>query len=176
MSLACGAFGAAFQNLGFEDANTNYVRDLDGVPPIQLIGLASDMLPAWHLSLGTNSETLIGLDAIRPGPGYASIFTAANSFGRPVVDFYSLSLNGEVDTSGTRTYIPYSLIQTGELPADAKSIQFLSYGSPVEVRINGSLIPLFYSYEPPTPDPTTRRAVVLGDVSASQDKPSNSDS
>ena|SRR5436190_1469335 len=112
--MSCGVFGAAFQNLGFDNANTNNIRDEDGVPPIQLVGTTSEMIPGWQLSLGTNAETMNGLDAIRPGPGYASIFTSGNSLGRPVVGRYSLSLNGDVDTSGPRSVPVRSSIAGGK--------------------------------------------------------------
>jgi len=42
-------------------------------------------------------------------------------------------------------FVPFSLSQTGDLGADVRSIRFLSYGTPVTLTANGSLIDLTYT-------------------------------
>ena len=41
--------------------------------------------------------------------------------------------------------MPYSLSQTGDVPSDARTIHFFSYGSPVQLEVNNSLSPLVYT-------------------------------
>src|SRR6185369_18019592 len=40
--------------------------------------------------------------------------------------------------------IQFTLSQTGEVPPDATSVRLVNYGSPFEVRVNGSSVPLVY--------------------------------
>jgi hypothetical protein len=58
------------------------------------------------------------------------------------------------------------LFQTGDVPDDAKSIHFIDFGGPFELRINGSLVPLIYDYPPTwTRGNPTIPVNVYGDVS-----------
>jgi hypothetical protein len=56
--------------------------------------------------------------------------------------------------------IQYTLTQTGDVPPDTRFIQFVNFGSPFELRVNGGLVPLVYnSFNPGT-------SIVFGDISA----------
>src|SRR5439155_3995715 len=63
-------------------------------------------------------------------------------------------------------YQPFSLVQTGDIGANIQSVRFINYGSPFELRVNGTPISLTYEYQPGNTDPDTRLAVVTGDLSA----------
>src|SRR5262249_7607506 len=106
-------------------------------------------LPGWQLFTGPNSQGLIGLNLFPLGIPYATIVSAgaAGATGSPVDGLFSLAFAPNVSFSGgARTFIPAFIEQTGDIPFGAQCIRFTSYGSPVELRINGSVVPLAYDY------------------------------
>jgi len=127
-----------FRNLGFDEANINHVFDLNG-DNTYFCGPIGELLPGWQLSSGTNAfapNDLIGFNLSLPGPGYATLYSTNGNF--------SLGLWPGVDFS-TLAAVPYSLIQSGNVPADARTIRFFNFGMPLELRINGAVVPLFYN-------------------------------
>jgi len=126
----------------------------------------TEMVPGWRILLGTNAEAEVGLNALLAGGGYSSIQGLANRGGFPWEVSYSLLLVGDATFNGNqRTYIPYSLVQTGDIPSDARSIPFLSYANPVALFVNDNPISLFYSNRPPSGNPQTQQADAVGDIS-----------
>ena len=158
------AFAATFQNLDFDSATTNITLSL---PPDQGVGYgpASDLLPGWQLLQGTNPvPPLVGYDLNPISFGVASIYDAnSQGFPAPVSGRYSLGLYPGYPHS---EYEPFFLVQTGDIGVNAQSIRFINYGSPFELRVNGTLIPLSYEYLPGSTNLDTRLANVTGDVSA----------
>jgi hypothetical protein len=156
--------GARFQNLDFDAGHTNITVSIprdegDGYGPI------GDLLPGWRLLQGTNDVSLIGLNLNPIGLGVASIYNANfQGVGAPVFGNYSLGLYPGYNL--LFQYRPFSLVQQGDVGPEVRSIRFFNFGSPVELRLNGTMIPLSYDYQPGGTDPNNRLAVVTGDVSA----------
>jgi PEP-CTERM motif-containing protein len=145
-----------FSNLGFDETNTNHVFDLNG-DNTYFYGPIGELLPGWQLSSGTNAfapSDLIGFNLSLPGPGYATLYSTNGNF--------SLGLWPGVDFS-TLAAVPYSLTQSGSVPADARTIHFFNFGLPLELRVNGTVVPLFYSNAQSTVPPI---AIGSADVSA----------
>lgn len=165
LALVWNASAAPFQNLGFDNANTNNVTPRNP-PDRDFFGPASEVVPGWQLLLGTSQESEVGLNALLPGPGYSSIMTSDNQLGRPVVGLYSLSLIPFYGGADPSQFRPYTLIQNGDIPLGSLSMRFINYGAPVDLYVNGSLVPLFYDYGAVVPDPNARLANVSGDISA----------
>jgi len=158
------AFAATFQNLDFDSAATNITLSL---PPDQGVGYgpASDLLPGWQLFQGTDPVSQVGCDLYPISLGVASIYDAnSQGFPAPVSGRYSLGLYPGYNA--LFEYAPFSLVQTGDIGANVQSIRFINYGSPFELRVNGTLIPLSYEYQPGGTNLDTRLANVTGDVSA----------
>ena len=76
-----------FRNLGFDEANTNHVFDLNG-DNTYFYGPIGELLPGWQLSSGTNAfapNDLIGFNLSLPGSGYATLYSTKGfplGFGR----------------------------------------------------------------------------------------------
>jgi len=157
---------APFQNLGFDDANTN---NLIISTPSLAIGYTSNLLVGWSASF----EPTIGLDTFAAGLGYKTIVSTNGSHpfnnlpepGYPVSGPYHLLLVPFRDFT-TSQFVPDSITQIGDVPADANSIHFFTYGSQFELQVNGSLMPLFYNYLPGSIDPHLNPANVYADISA----------
>src|SRR5688572_20658946 len=132
--LCTGRF-ASFVNLDFDSADTN---------GLTLFGPVSRLLPGWTFERGGNREDLIGLDAIGPTIGFASIYSFAirqRGFTIPVEGRFSLGMFPAPHPSGG-AFLQYSLSQTGDIPADANTIRFTGFGSQLELRINDTVVPL----------------------------------
>lgn len=163
ISVVCAA-AASFQNLGFDEAVTNNSIPTDPRErPIYGDGLGppEEMMPGWRIFSGTNSVKWIGLNQTPLGYDYATLVNATppQGFVWPVEGLYSFDL-----VPGS---FPITLLQSGEIPAGSKSIQFLSYGSPVQLEVSGSLVPLFYSalpFDPRIPD-YNQPSIAMGDIS-----------
>jgi hypothetical protein len=155
---------APFQNLDFDEANTN--RFVIGT-----YGEVSDMLPGWQLSNGIPGLNLVGYNAFAIGLNYATIydtnFPNISDIARIVEGKYALGLYPGTDDNGN--FAAYHLSQTGDIPTDAKTILFTSFGGPFELRVNGDLLPLVYEY-PPDYVPSRFGSVIaspaVGDISA----------
>lgn len=155
---------AQFQNLDFDAGQTNLILPIppdegDGYHPV------ADLLPGWRLLQGSNDISLIGLNLNPIGLGVASVYdTNSRGFDAPVLGRYSLGLYPGFNL--LFQYQPFSLVQVGDIGAEVRSIRFINYGSPFQLSVNGTLIPLTYDYQPGGTHPDTRLAVVIGDVSA----------
>ena len=154
-------FCAPFLNLGFDQANTNNIFDVSG-GGFAFYGPAAEMLPGWSLRTPVQEVSLIGYNAVTAGLDFASLYdqnvTSLNpAFTFPTDVKYSLGLWPGPDT-------PYTLSQLGDIPAGARSIRFMNYGGPLELRANNSVVPLVYvgSAVPGNP---FNRINVFGDIS-----------
>ncbi len=170
LCLTCGILPTAaqpFQNLGFDDANTNNVTPAGGSG---YHGPTSELLPGWQENFGS----IMGLNLFPVGGTmYDTLVTSNGTFtpynnlsdlGYPVSGLYHLQLG---IWNPTGPFLPYILSQVGDVPADARSIHFFTYGSPFELSVNGSLVPLIYNYLPNnTPAPVFTVATVAADISA----------
>ena len=132
---------ASFQNLNFDNANTNNLVDVSGRG--DYAGPTSELLPNWQVTVSGIDATLTGFNLTAPGSGYHTIVSPSYANRSPVIGLYSFVMAPFYDVRGT--FIPYSLAQTGDVPADAKSIRFLSYWAPLQLEVNGSLAPVAYT-------------------------------
>jgi hypothetical protein len=98
-----GVEAASLQNLDFESANTNNVRDEDGILPFYPFGPAAEVVPGWQSYLGPNAETRVGLDVFLTGSGYSSLMSPNNRDGLPVEGKYSLALFPGIPSTPIRT-------------------------------------------------------------------------
>jgi hypothetical protein len=162
-----------FENLDFDSANTaNLVSGGIGGgyynPPYQNVGSGtpSDLIPGWTVLFGTSpypEPYWLNLNSI--GGAQVSIYDRNNYLGNPSV---------RLPVQGTFSFAlwpgsgipPLSLVQTGDVPSGTEMINFTSFGAGVQLFVNGSLIPLTYTYGQQTFNANTRLASVEGDISA----------
>ena len=156
------AKSAPFQNLGFDEANTN------GVPP-GTFGPLSQLLPGWNLFNVFGEPRSIGYNASIIGLNQVVLYDSTFSFGAPppVEGKYALGLwPGE---GFMQDQALYHLSQIGEVPSDAKTIHFINFASPFDLVVNGQQVPLIYDYPPNYPGPNFNRHIpvpAVGDISA----------
>jgi hypothetical protein len=162
MAAVVGAAAAPFQNLGFDEANTN------GVPPNNG-GPTSQLLPGWNLFDVFGAPGLIGYNAHIIGLNQVVLYDSTFSFGAPppVQGKYALGLwPGE---GFMQDQALYHLSQIGEVPSDARTIHFINFASPFDLVVNGQEVPLIYDYPPNYPAPIFNRYIpvpAVGDISA----------
>ena len=139
-----------FLNLGFDNPN------LDGLPAPPHIGTGSFwMTPGWTVSkevVGWNlSQTFMGVSSI------LDVNFRDTHFGlnapAPVVGNFSLGV-WPWPVPG----LPFTLSQTGDIPADAQSLQFLYQGNDLRVFVGGSLEPMNFIGTRPTDNPAAPTA------------------
>lgn len=135
---------AAFQNLGFDDANTNNLAGFWGKP--------QDVLPGWTIS---PPQQAIGVDAITVGSGFVNLSSSPPAEGRFYLDFHGPPLLPAEDG--------WTVSQTGEIPEGAQAIHFVSSGAHVSLTLNGMNVPLVYV--PRSIDVAHELNDVFGDVS-----------
>ena len=146
LGLAVQSHSAPFQNLGFDEAITNKLSPAD--PPFHDgLGSSTDLLPGWQLFLGNNPVSVVGMNWKFPGFGYASLYNRDV----PAFNQFSVGLVPGQDTGTDFIETPFSLVQTGDIPADAASIHFLSYNQQPQLRLNKGLLPVTYNYFSPGP-------------------------
>ncbi len=170
-SCAYCVLSAPFQDLGFDDANTNNLVTTAG--PGLGTGSIGDLLPGWqlHLASGPYTDLLwVNLEAV--DLGLASLYNR-NNFGPapqnrfPVQGIYSFAMvPGYGPLGQVISYNPFILSQTGDVPANSQTLHFRGYGSPFEVRMNDTLLAVSYVQGPPTPDPNMRSSDAVADISA----------
>ncbi len=112
--------GAPFQNLGFEEANTNGLS-LGAVGPI------AQLLPGWQLFRGNEAFTSIGYDAFEVP---RESINDDHVFPRPLEGQFSLQLYPDHTLN-------YFLVQRGTVPADARTLSLTYSGWPWVASING---------------------------------------
>jgi hypothetical protein len=131
---------APFQNLDFEQANTNTTSFPGNSPPfVKGSGPVADLLPGWQIYHGTNQSTVIGYVYIQLAPGYGTLIT------RDTAQFYLSSTGGAIDGDFAPLFIPddqpFYLLQRGDIPVDAQFLTFNDLGTRFSLGINGILFP-----------------------------------
>src|SRR5438445_7052673 len=165
-SCAWSGLGAPFQDLGFDDANTNNL--VTGGPGLGT-GTIPDLLPGWQLQLASGPYTdSLWLNLTFTDFGLASLYNRNNfaPFPRnlfPVDGLYSFAMIPSYGINGGGPYTPFILSQTGDVPANAQLLHFRIYGSPFEVRVNGALLPVTYTQGPATTDPNAQKSDAVAD-------------
>src|SRR5204863_5956760 len=123
-----------FRNLSFDEANTNHIFDVSG-SGVAFYGPADEMLPGWRLQNLEGQPTFVGDDAITLGLNFATLYDA-KVYQDSRLPFYEegrFSLGLWPDPSDA-----FSLSQSGDIPARAKSIHFVTFGGQLELRINNT--------------------------------------
>jgi hypothetical protein len=126
-----GALGQGnFVNLGFESARII----LDPTSPYYPGAVqASNAIPGWTLLGGVANPDVLYNDVSLGAPA-VSIHDTGDSEGFPPIQGnYSVYIQGLDSTTG--------IAQTGQIPANARSLTFLSYFTRVDVTFNGQAIP-----------------------------------
>jgi hypothetical protein len=137
--FSLSAFAQPFRNLGFEEAVTNITEAVEPFRPGVGYGPISDLLPGWQVRLessrtGTNNVERIGLN-VRLGTDIVSLYQAG-----PEDPFEGDYFFGTVAVDWPEPR--YSLLQRGDLPVNAYQIYFRRNGDPVQLSINGTMLPL----------------------------------
>ena len=129
--LCTRAFGAPFQNLDFQAANTNNLQTISAHPVTYIAGLVSDLVPGWQLY--DNSTQIIGI-----------AYNSPTDYGPILVGEYALYFELQAGHS-------FSIVQHGDVPLGAIGLTyawtgFALSGFPMDISING--IPLQSSVAP----------------------------
>ncbi len=146
LAVTLHGVAAPFQNLGFDEANTNNVA---AVPGDGSFGQLGELLPGWALRVSgdilVNPDDIIGFNNFAPGFGNITLLDRDHSF---IGDFapvtegeYHLALSQRLNDV-TGEFLSNSLSQSGEVPVDARSIQFYSPRNLFELRANDAVLPL----------------------------------
>jgi hypothetical protein len=122
-----------FEDLNFESAN---------IQPSQAAGTvnASDALPGWTVYFGTAPQTQVGYNQVSTGSTWVTLLGQSGSG----TIYNSLDANFSVLLQGGVTASAASIEQTGTIPANSESIQFIAqpgFGTLI-VYLNGQNIPL----------------------------------
>lgn len=139
VSFAAGTCAAEFVNLNFELATTNRVYSTGG----GRAGSPDDLLPGWGLKLGGSAVTEIAFDTLLPGSPFAAVISPQGPSSDWISGKYTLFLLPGLRL-GTDEVVNYSLAQEGDVPADARSLQFDArefFGEFFAVRVNGETLP-----------------------------------
>jgi hypothetical protein len=117
--------GQSFVNLDFEDATI--VTDPSGFLYPHSV-YADDAIPGWTGYLGTNEVTDLLYNDLTLGQ--ASIDIVDTSYNGVIEGQYTVVLQwGDAPTPGPTQTVSPSISQTGLVPADAKSLQFMAYNA-----------------------------------------------
>lgn len=122
-----------FRNIGFDEANTNNIELVDSPYGPKGSGPASDLLPGWELTCGSNSVVSLDINVVPVGGPHLSLFGTGAPFGNFVEGSYSLALS---DPSG-----PCFLTQRADVPADTRILNFKYLGHPMSLELNGQAVP-----------------------------------
>jgi hypothetical protein len=155
MLIGSSLSAASFQNLGFDTtAFPNTIPSpfpgpsFDGAPREWVI-------PGWnepHGSVGYNQSQTFGNGASILDVNFRDTHFGLNA-PAPVVGGFALGV--WPSAYGTD---PFTLSQTGAVPTDAKSLQFLYQGDNLKVYVGGSLEPLHVIGTRPTDNPAAPSA------------------
>lgn len=138
---AVSAWSEDFVNLSFEDASLVHLQNDAG---FGWIGPAQELLPGWRvlppwLSGPPSSQTeILGFNLGLPGLGYGTLYDSR--FGLDTEGRYGVAFF--VGYTQFPQFSVFDLIQTGDVPLDAKSIHFVNRGGAFELRVDGTLLPL----------------------------------
>jgi hypothetical protein len=142
LSMAKTMLAGPFTNLNFDGAITNNpVQISSNNVSIFALYSAADAVPSWQIC-PLFPQGLITINQFpQIGFGYATLFTDSEYY--PAEDRFSF----DIFAAGT----PWTLAQTGDMPAGAKLVNFLSYDAHYELNINGTVVPLTYILLSSTP-------------------------
>lgn len=133
----CVAQADPFRNLNFEEANTNSLS-MEG---FEYYGPAADLLSGWDLFFGGVLVTNLGFNQTdlafnQNGATIRSSEPPYEFLGNPIEGKFSLS----VSTGLGFTTEQYTLVQRGDIPADAFFLKYTYGQKPFSVSINGTRV------------------------------------
>ena len=138
LSWSTLGIASEFVNLDFDEGDTSIgVIDPPGLDGVSL-GVLDFWMPGWRLFEGEIEGTSVFF-GLQPGSiGAQSLYDATSTPER-------LPAEGKFAFLATRQSLierAVSLLQVGDVPADAKSLHYQAVGGPWDVRINGIQLPL----------------------------------
>ena len=114
---------APFQNLGFDEANTNttqfFIPSDPSLPRPEGVGPPEDLVPGWQLISGTNPVSFVGYNLAVTNVSWFSLTSKGLAPDR-VEGLYALHLTF-LGATGPGVMV---LRQRGDVPADAKTLTF----------------------------------------------------
>jgi hypothetical protein len=133
--LGFAGFAAPFQNLGFDDANTNRLTIVSSNPLIPGPGgrgSAADLLPGWTLFSGNTTVSEIQLNTRLLGGG-----VYGNLISKEAEEFFQVPVDGRfaLQTVGADPW--FSLVQRGDLSADIRFLRYSYLGNSLRVFMDG---------------------------------------
>jgi hypothetical protein len=133
-SLVCGAWfaqGAAFQNLGFDNGDTNALFFPGGGTGA---GPSASLLPNWNVSQGGTAIANMGFNNSVPS---LTIFSSDPHYGFP---FFPVEGSYALQLSENAGDPPIVLTQDGQIPAGTVFLGYRYEYNPLSVTINGELL------------------------------------
>jgi hypothetical protein len=139
---ACASAQGTFQNLDFESAHNIPAFDPHAHPWYMS---AADALPGWSCYVGTNQTTFVAFNDLTLDAAGVSLITNTSAYYPMPAGLlsgqYCVSLQYGAVSAGPLVYGPASIAQSGQVPSDARSIQFRGT-VPFTVTFGGNSIPL----------------------------------
>jgi hypothetical protein len=148
------AYAAPFQNLSFEEAK---IGTLIPVPAFgfDYEGPTTDLLPGWQLFFGSQPVISLGFN-LSADPLLESRVSMVSSEGP--YGFQGDPIEGKYSLFFWPDLVPFSLVQMGEIPAEAQKLEFTFRQLPFAVSING--LNLSPSIQNPAVSPTGDKTFV----------------
>jgi len=134
-----------FKNLTFESP----IVPLSPVSPSNPIVPFTNALPGWAGFIGTNQVATALYNSLNLDLSTIALltnnFTTGPSFAPLIEGNYTAVLQAQRDPNNINQLVQVSLAQSGLVPADSLSLQFLAYtaGTPFAVTLGGQNIPVF---------------------------------
>jgi hypothetical protein len=123
---------ATFRNLDFEEAQTNNIHFIDQTSGI---GSTLDLLPGWQLYGGSTLQTNLYFNGNPIGSGFASLIDSRRNE-QFVEGSYAMLFAATFGNTA-----PFSLVQRGDIPADATLLVLRYQEYPFSLTLNGIEIP-----------------------------------
>jgi len=173
LTSSIASYSASFHNLDFDAADTSRLiaSDIPGV----FYGTPEDLLPGWQLTRTPGQLPLPSLPVVwlnlSPEHGLVSLIDQnyrpdlPESHRFPVAGRFSFAMYPEFAFPSFEPY-PFRLKQVGDVPNDAMSISFATFGNPVSLFVNGTEVPTIMIFDPLEGDPNARKAQMLADISS----------
>ncbi len=133
LALAITARSAPFQNLDFESAKIDSLKD-SAIYVAAFDGPTTDLLPGWQVFHESQPATRLGFNVGDfDNPIYASLLSSVG----PGVNEQQLAIQGNYTLRFKVDLDEYSVVQRGNIPSDAQFLEFTFRQMPFAVSING---------------------------------------
>ena len=155
----CGALSASageFQNLGFDQPEfpTGVPNPFEGASSF-FADFGEWMVPAWSgpFAVGYNYTKPFGGETSLLDANYRNTTQPGNPAKVPVVGQFSLGIWPQSGLDVFQGSIPFTLKQTGDIPAGSQSLRFLYHGDSLKVYVGGAERLVHFTEDRPSGDP-----------------------